>query len=477
MWNRIEKILLCFKNQFSRIAAFKWFTVIVLGLMVRSDKLGVTSVLRALSIAPKHYESIMHFFKAESWSLSGLQTCWYETVARHIPLFCQESRAILVGDGTKQAKEGRYMPGVKKLAQESETQSKPEYIHGHMWGCVGVLVGRLRRFSCVPLSLKIHDGLQSTAEWSNLPLVTHVVQMIRDGAQAAQGLRRHALFLLDRYFLSVPALRELNRLNAANIYKIDIVTKLKKSAIAYEQSPARVPGQRGRTRKKGAKVKLMDLFETQAKQFKTQKLDLYHKKQQIRYFYINLLWGQGLYQPLRFVLVEYDNVRSILVSTDVSLSPLTIIQLYSYRFRIETMFREMKQELGGFSYHFWSKSMPKLNHFKKKSEPDPLSKVTDHHDRQRILQTVRATEVYALMASIAMGILQALSIDFSNGVFTAVLRYQRTLAKRSPSEANMMVCLRQRIFSLLAFHAKNEIPRLILSAQSCSDEDLAEVAA
>ena len=465
MWNRIEKILNDFRKQFSRAGAFKWFTVVVLGLMVRSDKLGITSVLRALSIAPKNYESILHFFRADSWSLPNVQACWYEVVRKHIPLFCYEGKAILVGDGTKQAKEGRYMPGVKKLAQESETQSKPDFIHGHMWGGVGVLVGKIRRFSCVPLSLKIHDGLQSVAKWDGSAPVSHIVQMIRDGSLAAQGLQRHALFLLDRYFLSVPALKELSRQNASNQYKMDIITKLKRSAIAYEPAHQRQPGQRGRTRKKGEKVKLSSLFNTEREHFKSQKLDLYGKKHDIRYYCIDLLWGQGLYQKLRFVLVEYDNVQSILVSTDLSLSPLAIIQLYSYRFRIETMFRSLKQDIGGFSYHFWTKALPKLNHFKKKSDPDPLSQVNDHHDRHRIRQTIRATEMYALMASVAMGILQSLSIDFSNGVFKVPLRYQRTPAKRMPSEANMIYCLRQRIFSLLTFHAHSEIPRLILSAQ------------
>ena len=470
MWNRIERILNDFRKQFSRVGAFKWFTVVVLGLMVRSDKLGITSVLRALSIAPKNYESILHFFRADSWSLPNVQACWYEVVRNHLPLFCHEGRAVLVGDGTKQAKEGRFMPGVKKLAQESETQSKPEYIHGHMWGGVGVLVGKTRRFSCVPLSLKIHDGLQSIAKWDESAPVSHVVQMIRDGSLAAQGLKRHALFLLDRYFLSVPALEELSRQNAANQFKMDIITKLKRSAVAYELAPQRLPGQRGRTRKKGEKVKISDLFCSEKEHFKSQKLDLYGKKHVIRYYCIDLLWGQGLYQKLRFVLVEYGNVQSILASTDLSLSPLAIIQLYSYRFRIETMFRSLKQDIGGFSYHFWTNALPKLNHFKKKSDPDPLSQVNDLHDRHRILQTIRATEMYALMASIAMGILQSLSIDFSNGVFKESLRYQRTPAKRNPSEANVMYCLRQRIFPLLAFHAQNEIPRLILSAQIDPDD-------
>ena len=290
--------------------------------------------------------------------------------------------------------------------------------------------------------------------------------MIRDGVRAAQGLKRHALFLLDRYFLSVPALLELKKQNAVNEYKVDIITRLKKSAIAYEPVPERLPGQRGRTRKKGEKVKLIELFKTKSAQFLSQELELYEKKYPVRYLCVDLLWGQGLYQKLRLVLVEYDGTQSILASTDLTISPLDIIQLYSYRFRIEPMFREMKQEIGGFSYHFWTKALPRLNHFKKKTAPDPLSQVTDPYDQKRIIQTVRATQMYALMASIAMGILQALSIDFSNGLFHEPLRYQRTPAKSKPSEANMIYCLRQRIFSLLACHAHNEIPHLILSAQS-----------
>ena len=63
MWNCIEKILTGFKGQFSRVAAFKWFVVIVVGLMVRTDKLGITSMIRALSIAPQKYESILHFLE------------------------------------------------------------------------------------------------------------------------------------------------------------------------------------------------------------------------------------------------------------------------------------------------------------------------------------------------------------------------------------------------------------------------------
>ena len=103
--------------------------------------------------------------------------------------------------------------------------------------------------------------------------------------------------------------------------------------------------------------------------------ELYGKKKTIRYYSIDLLWGQKLYQELRFVLVEMDGIQSILASTSLALDPLSIIRLYSYRFRIECMFRELKQQIGAFCYHFWSKHMPKLSYYQKAGEPGPLEQV------------------------------------------------------------------------------------------------------
>jgi hypothetical protein len=55
-----------FRTCFSRAAAFEWFVVIVVGLMVRSDHLGVTSIVRDLALHPRHYESMIHFFRSSA---------------------------------------------------------------------------------------------------------------------------------------------------------------------------------------------------------------------------------------------------------------------------------------------------------------------------------------------------------------------------------------------------------------------------
>ncbi len=62
MINFIENVLCLFESCFSRKAAFRWFITITIGLMLRSDKLGVTSVIRDLALSPDCYDSMIHFF-------------------------------------------------------------------------------------------------------------------------------------------------------------------------------------------------------------------------------------------------------------------------------------------------------------------------------------------------------------------------------------------------------------------------------
>ena len=74
---------------------------------------------------------------------------------------------ILIGDGVKESKEARYMPGVKKLHQESENSSKANYIFGHLFGAVGVLIGTPDKWFCLPLFLQLQDGVKTIFGWTS----------------------------------------------------------------------------------------------------------------------------------------------------------------------------------------------------------------------------------------------------------------------------------------------------------------------
>lgn len=107
--------------------------VIIIGLILRSDKLGVTSVVRDLALVPSCYDCMLHFFRASSWSLKDIRRCWFSAVSKYAPLYREGSVHVLVGDGVKQSKEGRRMPGVKKLFQESDCSMEDARLCLKIW--------------------------------------------------------------------------------------------------------------------------------------------------------------------------------------------------------------------------------------------------------------------------------------------------------------------------------------------------------
>jgi hypothetical protein len=69
-----------------------------------------------------------------------------------------------VGDGIKVSKEGRKMPGVKRLHQESEDVSKPEWIRGHYFSALGLLLSADKAIFATLIALKVHDGIEGIEE-------------------------------------------------------------------------------------------------------------------------------------------------------------------------------------------------------------------------------------------------------------------------------------------------------------------------
>ena len=210
----LESTLSAFRRCFNRTPAYRWFVVVICGLMVRTDHLGVTSIIRALGLSEKKYECLINFFRSTAYSLSGLRKVWYSIVLKSGTLYQLNNRNLLIGDGTKEPKEGRYMPAVKKLFQESENACKPRYTFGHMYGGVAAVIERDGNCLACPLNMNIQDGLAETASWdgSSHSESSHIVQMIRNGYEAAQSLGP-SYMTLDRYFLSVPGLQELDKRN------------------------------------------------------------------------------------------------------------------------------------------------------------------------------------------------------------------------------------------------------------------------
>ncbi len=432
--------------------------------MIWQEHNGITSFVRELWINPTRYEAMLHFFRSNAWNLAGIQEHWYQIVSRLSELIMENAMPILIGDGTKEGKEGRRMPCVKKHYQESENSSKASYIFGHMFGGIGVLIGNADKMFCLPLSVTLHDGNKQIRNWMEEESAeeSHVVRIVREACEIAKAFMP-SILLLDRYFLTVPALEMLEAQTlAAGRVLLTIITKAKRNAIAYKY-PVRKPG-RGRPPKKGEPVKLMQLFTSAADQFTQASVRAYGKQEQITYLCRDYLWGQGLYKQLRFVLVNWYGTQSILVCTNLSFNPEQIIRLYSYRFKIECCFREMKQIVSGFSYRFWSKLMPRLNRYAK-SGTDPLESVNDKKHQKRITAAYKATQGFVMLSCIAMGLLQISALRFSDTICQYPLRWLRTKSNPYPSEATVADFMRKSIFLMFQNCCDLHVIRFIQSEQ------------
>jgi len=99
-----------------------WFTVCVAGFSVRTDKRGVTSIVRALGLDGRYYDNLLDNLHSTGVKLDVLSATWTQAVLRVFPGQVRvNGRLVLVGDGIKVGKQGRKMPGVKLLHQESVT--------------------------------------------------------------------------------------------------------------------------------------------------------------------------------------------------------------------------------------------------------------------------------------------------------------------------------------------------------------------
>ena len=158
---------------------------------------------------------MIHFFHTNSWNVSLLSKKWVQIVKASAPTYVEDDMYVIIGDGVKQSKEARKMPGVKRLHQESENSSKSEYI----FGSLGILIGNANKMFCAPVSATIQDGVKQIREWDNQTVeFSHVTQMIKNVFDVTKELGL-SILLLDRYFLTIPALKKLSELNIIELKK------------------------------------------------------------------------------------------------------------------------------------------------------------------------------------------------------------------------------------------------------------------
>jgi hypothetical protein len=177
------------------------------------------------------------------------------------------------------------------LHQQSESNTKPEYIMGHSLQAVGLLVHAAQSVFSVPLAARIHEGLV----WSNRDKRTLLDKML--GLLDILAIKAPFYFVADAYYAAGKMVSGLLKQGH------HLVTRVRSNAVAYAPAtPKKGRNKRGRPKTYGKKIKLKSLLADTGSMQHAASPVYGESNVTLRYRVLDLLWRPaGLL--VRFVAV------------------------------------------------------------------------------------------------------------------------------------------------------------------------------
>jgi hypothetical protein len=458
LWIEWVRCVHALRGACTRTATFLWMAVVLLAWAARPDLLGVTSFVRGSFLAPACYQALLHFFHSSALDLPSLLRLWVKFALTRFCPVTEAGYVVFAADGLKVAKEGKKMPAVKSLHQESENNSKAEYIMGHSFQVISLLVtAATGQVVAVPLLSRICEGLVWKRSGPRRSLLDKLAGMFLEVVGIA-GLP--SVLVADAYYASAKVIQPLGAQGH------HLVSRVRKNAVAYEPAPKPKTKHRGRPKKYGRKIRLRDLFKGwQA--FTEAPSPVYGEQNiTIQYRSVDLLW-RPTGQIVRFVLVKHPTRGNlILLSSALTMDPLAVVKIYGLRFKIEVSFKQSLHTLGGYAYHFWMSGMKPI---RVGSGNQHLDRRPDRYKRD-VARKLDAYHRYVQLGCIVQGLLQHLAINFRHSVWASFGTWLRTMkTDLIPSEMVVAHALRTHLPEFLLDSSSDlELKKFILDRADCS---------
>jgi hypothetical protein len=322
--------------------SFAYFQSYLWALMVVEGRKCLTRLARCAFFHQRDLSSWERFLAEHRWNVTAVTERLVRLVVTKLGDQLQVHGAYLLGkDTTLVAKTAKRMLGVQTWQDHSGNADRGTYLVGHHWNLVGLISLWGGRWLCWPLVMRLVPGLQGARQW----LVGASVEPMSfwDAAIAAilevtRGLGEASVRVVADAYYSKALF--LNGLRARGI---DVISRLRKDAVGWDDPEPPPPSKRGRKPHYGYKWTLASLLTTETPT--RERLTLYGTLTEV-VFVVRDVWLRDVAQKVRVVVLEGAQEPIILVSTDLVLSALQIIEIYGARFSIELTIRDLKQPFG-----------------------------------------------------------------------------------------------------------------------------------
>ncbi len=279
-----------------------------------------------------HWNSYYKWLEKGKWS-------WVALARQFLRLILEttgDNVIHLAIDDTVTLRASKKAPGSKIHHQHGNKPNLAQYVRGQCWVSLALIVKRTdRQAIALPLLSRLIPSVSNTGKLIAANTLIRGVYRLFEGKKVR--------VLVDCWFMRRRFIDSMEQ------RKFDVIGQARIDTRLYDEPPAKKKGQRGRPRKYGDKYtpkRIAHLKRTEAT------LKLYGKDQVVRLrskvLKVRFLDGR----LVRAVWCEFKSDKgewksaSLVLSTDITLTPEQVISSYGLRWSIESMFNQLKLAWG-----------------------------------------------------------------------------------------------------------------------------------
>lgn len=280
----------------------------------------------------KHFSTYYWLIEKGKWSWA--KVC--KQLIKLIVIFFPRKEWNLMIDDFICPRSSEKAPYAKFHYDHSNKPNRPKYIFGQQWIALGVSLSWGKLCASLPVLLRLHKSVGNRTKLTNaVTMVQYVLLLFRQ--KGTEVIR----CLVDAWYMKAPFILPLLKLG------VHVIGQVRKDTVLFDEpSPiAKENRGRGRPRKYGKQW-----TEERVKELPIHKatINVQGGCKEIKYRTTKCLvrFLKGI--AVIAVWCQYPEQKdwSLILSTDLSLTPERIIKLYARRWKIEPMFNEIKHGYG-----------------------------------------------------------------------------------------------------------------------------------
>ncbi len=330
-----------------------WFAYTLLAIVVPFTSSITSNLLRALQTlfgmeikSQKYYR----FMASTTLPWKGL----WRTMWSLIPSPATDGRIMVALDDSINPKSGKKIFGCGYFHNHATKGNQTSYPWSQCIVAIGLLKMVKSRWACLPLNFRFYMMKKDIeAKSINAERKGEIITFENKMEQAATMLKevhnhfdQPVLAVTDSWFGNDGL---WSRIDRGDDGRIHILSRLRTNIILYDfpiEIPEGAKAPQGRPKKYGERLGSVDeLAAMYWDDAKTYTVFLYGKHREVQAFTKDIM-SKRMKCPVRVVWVFRKTRYVALMTTDMTLSVEQIIEYYGARWKIESGFKEIKQEIG-----------------------------------------------------------------------------------------------------------------------------------